>query len=719
MEDVIQIDDQFYIRATSSRIDGRTRVLKRGETFAVCDRFGDISGVGLPEVGLYHEGTRYLSRLALTLDGNRPLLLSSGVREDNGSFVAHLTNADVYAGGRLLVPRGTVHFSRESWTFPGGLGHLIAVKQYGLSRMDLRFALTVDADFVDVFEVRGTPREVRGRLLPAIPDERGLQMSYQGRDGVVRVTRVQCDPPPHEIRGFAIIYDVALEPGEERRVLLTVSCESSAEPRPTVRLPSAARVDAAASSRALIECYDAPVEEWLRRSAADLQMMITPLPTGPYPFAGVPWFCTPFGRDGIVTALETLWADPDLARGVLSYLAETQATALEPARDAEPGKILHEARKGEMAALGEIPFGRYYGSVDATPLFVMLADAYHRRVGDDVFLRRLWPHVEAALDWIDHWGDPDGDGFVEYYRQSETGLVNQGWKDSSDAIFHADGALAEGPIALCEVQGYVFAAKHGASRLARALGRESEADALAGQAEHLAERFDRAFWCEDLGTYALALDGQKRRCCVRASNAAHALWTGIARPERAAVLARTLFDSASFSGWGIRTVAEGEPRYNPMAYHDGSVWPHDNAIAAAGLARYGYKDLAARLLGSFLDASREMELRRLPELFCGFRRRDGEAPTLYPLACSPQAWAAAVPYMMLGAILGIVIDGRSRRVRLDRPYLPAFVSRLRIGSLRVGDESVDLDVRREEDGVAVTVPRREGEVEVATESAPA
>ena len=716
MEDVIQIDDQFYIRATSARIDGRTRVLKRGETFAICDRFGDISGVGLPELGLYHEGTRFLSRLALTLDGNRPMLLSSGVREDNASFVAHLTNADAFVGGHLVVPRGSVHLSRESWTFPGGMGHLVTVRQYGLHRMDLRFALTVDADFVDVFEVRGTPREVRGRLLPAIPDERGLCLSYEGRDGLVRSTRVRCDPAPREIRGFSIVYDFTLEPHTERRFLLTVSCESSEEARPTVRLPESARVDAAASSRATVESDDAPFHEWLCRSAADLQMMITALPSGPYPFAGVPWFCTPFGRDGIVTALETLWMDPDVARGVLTYLSETQATDLVPERDAEPGKVLHEARKGEMAALGEIPFGRYYGSVDATPLFVMLAAAYHERVADEDFLRRIWPHVEAALDWIDHWGDRDGDGFVEYYRQSGAGLVNQGWKDSGDAIFHADGTLAEGPIAVCEVQGYVYAAKQGAARLAKALGREPEAATLAREAGRLRDRFDRAFWCDDLGTYALALDGEKRPCRVRASNAAHALWTGVALPERAAVLARALFEPASFSGWGIRTVAEGESRYNPMSYHDGSVWPHDNAIAAAGLARYGYKELAARLLTSFLEVSREMELRRLPELFCGFSRREGEPPTLYPLACSPQAWAAGAPYLMLAAILGLSVDGAKRRVRLDHPHLPSGLPHLTIGSLRMGDFSVDLDIRRERDGVAVAVPRREGDVEVATES---
>jgi glycogen debranching enzyme len=717
-EDVIEIDNQFYIRATSSRLDGRTRVLKRGETFAICDRLGDIASVGLPELGLYHEGTRFLSRLALTLEGQRPLLLSSGLRDDSGSFVAHLTNADVYRDGHMAVPRGTVHLVREVWTFPGGFSQAISLRNYGLEPTSVRMSVAVDADFADVFEVRGTSREKKGRRLPAIPEERGVRMSYAGRDGVVRETHLYCDPQPGEVRPGGVVFSLRLEPGEKRRLLQTIYCQSSGEDRPTPRLPSAARAESAAAEKATVACPHEAFGAWLRRSAADLEMMTTALPSGPYPFAGVPWFCTPFGRDGIVTALETLWLDPSLAKGVLSYLSETQARELDPEHDAEPGKILHEARKGEMAALGEIPFGRYYGSVDATPLFVMLAAAYHERTGDDAFLETLWPHVEAALDWIDSWGDRDGDGFVEYHRQSPRGLVQQGWRDSQDAVFHADGRLADGPIALAEVQGYVYAARLGAARLTEALGHRGRAETLRSAGDRMRRAFDEAYWCEELSSYAMALDGEKRPCRVACSSAAHALWTGIALPERAESVARTLFSDDGFSGWGIRTIARGQARFNPMSYHNGSIWPHDNALAAAGLAAYGRQDLAMRLLVAMLDVSRQMELRRLPELFCGFERHEGEPPTLYPLACAPQSWSAGAVFLLLQCCLGLSIDAGGRRFRFESPKLPPFLRDIRLQNLRgaTGTLDVHVETRGEEVGVSTSRPAEGVEVVVSTDA---
>jgi glycogen debranching enzyme len=711
------IDDPYYILASSPLADDRNRVLKHDETFAVFDHYGDIKPIGLGEEGIYHEGTRYLSCLILQLGKDRPLLLSSTVKEDNDLLAVDLTNPDIRSGDQIVIPRGTLHIFRAKLLWQGTCYERLRIRNYGSAAIEAGFVLHFEADFADIFEVRGTRRRERGRYLEATVADGTVVLAYEGLDAAVRRTRLEFCPRPTAIADSEVRFDVALPPQAETTISLTISCEPEAKAPP--RLPyENAVVAAGAVLRArknqacTISTSNDQFNVWLRRASADLHMMITETPDGPYPYAGVPWYSTVFGRDGIITALEYLWIDPEIARGVLCYLAVNQAKDVIPEQDAEPGKILHETRKGEMAKLGEIPFGRYYGSVDATPLFIMLAGAYYERTGDRALIETLWPSIELALKWLNIYGDADGDGFVEYLKHSPQGLVQQGWKDSHDSVFHADGRLAQGPIALCEVQGYVYAARLSAAALVSALGNLPEAEILWRQAQTLQSRFEETFWCEDLSTYALALDGDKKPCRVRTSNAGHCLFSGIASPERARRVAQALLEEDSFSGWGIRTVAASEARYNPMAYHNGSVWPHDNALIAQGLARYGLQDFAAQVLRSLFDASQFVDLHRLPELFCGFIRRFGQGPTLYPVACSPQAWAAASVFLLLQACLGLNIQAPQGQIRLEHTLLPEFLQEIQVNNLRVGNASVDLLFRRHGSDVAISVPRKEGNVDV-------
>ena len=718
MNDIIRWNEQYYILASSSLAEGRTEVLKHGETFAVFDRYGDMHQVLPGPQGLYHEGTRFLSQSELLVQGQRPMLLSATVKEDNTLFTVDLTNPDLMHNGQKVVQRGTVHLCRTRFLWQGTWYERLRVRNYGSRSIPLAITIALDADFADLFEARGRKRERRGVRLKTVRSKNGLVFGYKGLDGVIRRTSVQCTPTPKRVTSNGFIIESSLRPHADLTWEMALSCEIGElrdRKKPNYERAShhANRaLQGATSHDAHVYTANEQFNHWLNRSLADLHMLISDTPQGLYPYAGVPWFSVPFGRDGMITALQMLWMNPLFARGVLGFLAATQATEVRPEQDAEPGKILHETRQGEMAALGEIPFGKYYGSVDSTPLFLVLAGAYYERTGDRTFLRTLWPHLKLALDWIDQYGDPAGVGFTTYARQSANGLVHQGWKDSHDSVFHADGTAAKGPIALCEVQAYVYRAKQAGAQIARVLGDSDHGDRLVKEAEALRERFERAFWCEQLGTYALAVDGRGRPCRVRTSNAGHCLYGGIAGQERGLRTAHTLLTDEMFSGWGIRTLATSERRYNPMSYHNGSVWPHDNAIIAAGMAAYGYKEGAMKILTGLFDASLFLDLHRMPELFCGFSRRPGESPTRYPVACAPQAWAAGAGFQALQACLGLQIDGTRRLVQFVRPTLPPFLERVELRNLSIGTARLDLVLDRHQNEVALTVARRSGEVEV-------
>jgi glycogen debranching enzyme len=711
-----QAEEQFPIIADADRPGAPLRVLKYDDTFCVFDHHGDIRIAEAGEMGLYHDGTRFLSRFELLLFRGRPLLLSSTISGDNARFDADLTNADVLRESRVAIARGEIHLARSRVLWKTGCLERLLVSNYRHEAVDVPLAFRFGADFADIFEVRGTRRPRRGDRLE---DERepNYVMRYRGLDGVERCVRLEWSVPPSALEAGMVSFVLPVTPTGTAVLEIGIACEGTTDLRPSCRFEGALAAVRTRRARQMEDASqvfsaNATFNRWMNRSMADLQMMLTETPAGLYPYAGIPWFSTPFGRDGLITAFELLWVKPNVARGVLSFLASTQATSEVDAQDAQPGKILHEMRGGEMAALGEVPFGRYYGTSDATPLFVILAAAYYRRTGDVALIDRLWPNIVAALDWMHESGDVDGDGFIEYARQTEHGLLQQGWKDSYDSVFHSDGSLATGPIALCEVQAYAYGAWKGAARLASMRGDIQAAEQWQARAMSLRGEFDRAFWCDDLGTYALALDGEKRPCRVRASNAGHCLFTGIAFAERASRVCTTLFDEAMFSGWGVRTVAVGEARYNPMSYHNGSIWPHDNALIAMGLSRYGYTTEAQRILSAMFSLSEVVDLHRLPELICGFPRGTRDHPTLYPVACAPQSWAAGAAYLLLGACLGLRIDEPSKRLSFSMSALPESIEWLRLTNLVIGDARVDLRLDRHAHDVGLTVLRREGQLDI-------
>ncbi|HHI92527.1 MAG TPA: amylo-alpha-1,6-glucosidase [Gammaproteobacteria bacterium] len=710
------------IQASNYSLDDRTLVLKHGSSFAVFDRYGDIHAQGHSEQGIYHQDTRFLSQLDLRLaDGRRPVLLNSTLKQDNSLLTVDLTIPEIVNDANKPIVRiDTVHVFRAKLLYQDTCYEHLRLCNYGATTINLPFVLAFDADFADIFEVRGKQREAHGHCLPVEVDgqQQTIILAYTGLDKITRHTYIQLENANASINNNNAHFEVALAPGEDKDIYINIQCDANQGATPITNYLDALQklsgeLKTARENHCAIHTSNEQFNDWLNRSQVDLNLLISNTPHGPYPFAGVPWFSTPFGRDGIITALHSLWINSNTARGVLAFLAANQATEIDPQREAEPGKILHETRGGEMSTLGEVPFAQYYGTIDATPLFVVLAGAYYQHTGDRAFIESIWPNIEAALNWIDNYGDKDGDGFFEYASQNEKGLSQQGWKDSDDSIFHADGSAATGAIALCEVQAYVYDAWCCAAKLYAMLGRNDRAEALEKKAASLKKRFNHTFWCDELGTYVLALDGDKRPCQIRSSNAGHTLFSGIATRRHARCTMETLLNKASYSGWGIRTISTSENRYNPMSYHNGAVWPHDNAMAALGFARYGYRKEAAQILTGLFEASLFLDLRRMPELFCGFLKRKGEGPTLYPLACAPQAWSSTVVFALLQACLGIETSNTPQpQITFCKPYLPPWLDFLEIKKLTVGNTSVDVFLQRYDNDVGVNVLRREGNVKV-------
>lgn len=691
------------------RLPDRLYALKDGDSFLVSDASGDIHGAA---DGYFRDDTRLLSHLRLAVGNDPPSLLSAAVSDDNVFFTCHGTNRPLAPIGGVGMPQGVVHVERRRFLSLGRMYERIRCTSYGDAKGRLAMSLHFDADFRDIFEIRGHVREKRGTKLEPLVDGGLVEFRYCGLDEIMRRTIIEFSESPTFLGQKRAEFDLGIEPGARTELYIEVGCERA-------RKPSQQRFEDAASRArspmreklrrgAKVASSSVLFNAWLAKSRADLALLTSDLPTGPYPYAGIPWFSTTFGRDAVITAWQMLWLDPGLARGVLSFLAATQAHEHSAFRDSAPGKIVHEARRGEMANQSEVPFARYYGGVDTTCLFVALASAYADRTGDLRFIEEMWPALIAAVGWMDSFCKAGSDGLVTYQREAAMGLANQGWKDSHDSVFHADGRLAEGPIALVEAQGYAFAAYNGMARLAARRGDENAALVWKSRAEHLRVAVETRFWMEETGFYGIAIDGEGELCRVRASNAGHLLFVGLPAMDRGRSVARQLTDSAFSTGWGLRTVASGQARYNPMSYHNGSVWPHDTALCVAGLRRYGAVEAAAKILSTLFEAAANFDM-RLPELFCGFSRAGSDSPVGYPVACVPQAWAAASVFGMLQSCLGVTVDGWCGEIRIVDPHLPIGVDNVDIHDLVVAGETAGLSFRNIDHNVTVLrVPNKPG-----------
>jgi glycogen debranching enzyme len=698
--------------------------LKSGAVFMCARRDGDIRPARASGEGLYAQDTRHLSELRLTVGGAAPVPLSSAM-ESGHHAVINATNPVLRSSGGVVVPQETLNV-RRTVLIGDRLFYQVRVRNFSRDSVATVVAVWLSADFADVFEVRGVDRRTGGTVLAPESEGDAVRFSYVATDGERRETLVEFATAPTRVRvedgRVHTAWELDLDAGQAVSLLITVSPvpgrqEPGTQERSRLTMEqTSARQDAAyvdwVGACARITTDKLLFDRLIAASVRDLHALMIPVGDGMLPAAGIPWYVAPFGRDSLLTSCESLMINPEVARRTLLVLAGLQADADESWRDAEPGKILHELRTGELARTGHIPHTPYYGAVDTTPLFLMVAGGYYRWTLDLDTMARLRPALDAALAWIDEWGDRDGDGFIEYQRRAPAGLVNHGWKDSHDSIVHADGSLAQGPVALVEVQGYVYEAKLRIADVYEALGDAPRAGRLRSEAGALRAAFNEAFWNPDEEFFALALDGAKQQVKSVTSNPAHCLYCGIVDDDKAAIVAERLMAPDMFSGWGIRTLSSSSPAYNPMSYHNGSIWPHDNAIAAAGLKRYGFAAATTRIATALFDVAADARDSRLPELFCGFDRDGSRSIVAYPVACIPQAWAAAAPFMLVQALLGISAHAPENRLTVDQPRLADWVASADIEGIRVGRARVSLAFRRTESSTAFSLLDQQGDVRV-------
>ncbi|MFD0696278.1 glycogen debranching N-terminal domain-containing protein [Paenibacillus sp. GCM10027628] len=672
------------------------RVIKENDLFLMTDKTGDIPAGNEAGHGLYTKDTRFLSGFEIRINDKKPILLSSSAGT-NYIATIRMTNPHMESDGNLILWRESVELERQRFIYEGALYETITFTNFYPKPVAFDFTSRFESDFADMFVVRGFQNGTFGEALPDVYEQGKLTKSYKGTDGIVRQTQINWDRAETAVRNDGTVaFRFELAPKERQAVTFFIA--------PFIDGKGPKQVPAQQAIEQLKASYqtwnenttsvesDLPLFDQLyNRGLQDLRVLLTDLGHGQFPVAGLPWYSVPFGRDSLIAALQMLTAEPNIAKGTLLTMAAYQGTKEDVWRDEEPGKIMHEIRYGELALTNQIPFTPYYGTIDATPLFLLLAAEYVQWTGDTALIEHLMPGIERALSWIDTYGDADGDRFVEYYQKSSKGIANQGWKDSGDSVVHRNGDYAKAPIALAEVQGYVYQAKTKLAPILRKLGKDQLADELTRSAEELRERFEASFWMEDEDFYAIALDADKKQVQSVTTNPGHVLMSGMLKPERAQSVVRRLVAADMFSGYGIRTMSTESSGYNPMSYHDGSIWPHDNSLVMLGMSRCGYKAETLQVIEGLMKASESFEYHRLPELYCGYDESVGE-PVPYPVACSPQAWAAGTPLVFLQAILGIEPDTLGGTIRLD-PVLPAGMTQLTVRNMTVAQGKLSLHVQ--------------------------
>lgn len=752
--DVVESDGRMFAPAehvpipewpcTTVRRQQPTLTLKDNDLFLITDTLGNIAGClddqADTSLGLFCQDTRFLSRLELQFNGQPPILLSSTAQR---GFALSALCANPYIAPS--IPAETIGIQRDL-VLQGGLFEELTLTNYSTQPVAFELSLSFDADFADLFEIRGRVRPHGGTLMRQIHPNEAIApqtdqpltfnegalagesgefvLAYRGMDTLLMESRIRFyRRQPDAFKGYTALWTLALKPHETQMLGYRLQPFVNNQPASSVSIPATLSQAIAAETMEMqhwgdrttrIRTDNRSLNQIIERAEQDIYLLMQTFGNGKILSAGIPWFSTLFGRDSIIAAMQTLILNPDIARQTLAVLADYQGTQIDDWRDEEPGKILHELRLGEMARCGEIPHTPYYGTVDATPLWLMLYADYYAWTGDRHFLEQYWDNALAAMAWIDR--SCAATGYLAYDRKSSGGLQNQGWKDSGDCIVDAQGTLAEGAIALAEVQGYVYAAKMRMSHLAKLQQKHDLADQWRIDAQTLKQRFEQDFWLPDQGYVALALDGNGEPVDSITSNPGHCLGLGILSQEKAQSVAERLQAPDLFNGWGIRTLSSDSPAYNPMGYHVGSVWPHDTGMIAAGLRTLGYVEQSLEVAQGILDMAVQQPYCRPPELFCGFERTPGSNPVRYPVACSPQAWATGAMFQLIGLMVNLVPDAPNNCLRIIDPTLPESVQYLALNNLKIGQTLLDLEFERANGATACRVVRKRGNLRVVIEA---